>query len=280
MGTFPTPVTKEPELPLQAKAYAQGANLTDNTRAAYWGDLRRFLDWGGSIPATPKIVASYLMGHADSHKYATLVRWKVSIGKAHSTQDLADPTKSDLIYAVLKGIQRKHGKSQRKVAPLVREQVIAMVNAMGDRLKDKRDRALILMGFAAGLRRRELTALEATDLEEKREGLEIRLATGIPAGVPFARGPICAVRAVQDWIEAAEIAEGPVFQGINRHGQRSGKPLTGHGVALIVKERAQAIGLDPTLYSGFSLRTGLAASAVAAGIPFRAVNTLTGPGIL
>lgn len=279
MSVFPTPVSKSTPLPPQVQAYAQGPDLADNTRMAYWGDLRRFLDWGGVVPSPSKTIASYLVGHATSHKYATLVRWKVSIGKAHTTQGLLDPTKSELVYAVLKGIRRKHGKEQRKVAPLVKEQVLAMVKAMGDRLKDKRDKALILSGFAAGLRRSELTSLQAVDLNEVSEGMEIHTPSSHTA-LPIARGSICAVEALKEWMEMAEITEGPVFQGINRHGQRSGKPLTGHGVALIVKERVQAIGLDPKLYSGFSLRTGLVASAVAAGIPFRTVNTLQGPGIL
>ncbi len=279
MGYFPSPSPEGSDHPPQAKAFGKPGSLADNTRVAYWGDLRRFLDWGGAVPASSKMVASYLVGHASSHKYATLVRWKVSIGKAHSARGFADPTKSELVYTVLRGIQRKHGKEQRKVAPLLKEQVIAVVNAMGTRLKDKRDKALILTGFAGGLRRSEITALEAADLKEAKEGMEIFLP-GNRIGIPHARGEVCAVKSLKEWLEAAGIVDGPVFQGINRHGQRSEKPLTGHGVALIVKERVSAIGLDPSLYSGFSLRTGLAASAVAAGIPFRTVSTLEGPGIL
>ena len=279
MGYFPSPSPDATDQTPQAKAFGKAGSLADNTRVAYWGDLRRFLDWGGVVPASSKMVASYLVGHASSHKYATLVRWKVSIGKAHSARGFTDPTKSELVYTVLRGIQRKHGKEQRKVAPLLKEQVISVVNAMGDRLKDKRDMALILAGFAGGLRRSEITSLDVADLKEAKVGVEIFLP-GNRIGIPHARGPVCAVRSLKEWLEESSITEGPVFQGINRHGQRSGKPLTGHGVALIVKERVAAIGLDPALYSGFSLRTGLAASAVAAGIPFRTVNTLEGPGIL
>ncbi|MEO5348580.1 MAG: hypothetical protein H7836_02900 [Magnetococcus sp. YQC-3] len=278
MEALPTPVSQNIEFPLQL-GLSQNGVLADNTRMAYWGDLRRYVDWGGTVPSASKTVAAYLMAHAGTHKYATLVRWKVSIGKAHTNQGLDDPTKSDAVHAVLTGIRRSHGKEQRKVAPLVKEQVLAIVSTMGDRLKDKRDKALILAGFAAGLRRSELTTLTVADLRTIREGIEIHLPEG-NAVLLHARGSICAVRAMKEWLAAAQIEEGPVFQGINRHGQRSGVPLTGHGIALIVKERVQAIGLDPALYSGFSLRAGLVASAVAAGTPFRMVNTLQGPGIL
>ncbi|MEO5340125.1 MAG: tyrosine-type recombinase/integrase [Magnetococcus sp. MYC-9] len=278
MEVLPTPVAQGIEFPAQL-GFSNSGVLADNTRMAYWGDLRRYVDWGGSVPSASKTVAAYLMAHAGTHKYATLVRWKVSIGKAHTNQGLDDPTKSDAVHTVLTGIRRSHGKEQRKVSPLLKEQVLAIVGTLGDRLKDKRDKALILTGFAAGLRRSELTTLTVADLRTIREGVDIHLPEG-NAVLLHARGSVCAVRALKDWLTTAHIEEGPVFQGINRHGQRSGSPLTGHGVALIVKERVQAIGLDPAQYSGFSLRAGLVASSVAAGIPFRLVNTLQGPGIL
>lgn len=279
MAAFPAPISKDTEPLLQARGYIPAGILANNTRMAYWGDLRRYIDWGGSVPSASKTIADYLVAHARTHKYATLVRWKVSIGKAHTTQELPDPTKSEVVYAVLKGIRRNHGKEQRKVAPLVKEQVIAIINGMGERLKDKRDSALILTGFSAGLRRAELTALTVADLRYIPEGIEINLQEN-KAILHSALGSVCAVHALKAWLEVAEITEGPIFQGINRHGQRSGNPLTGHGVALIVKERVQSIDLDPAQYSGFSLRTGLVASAVAAGIPFRTINTIQGPGIL
>ncbi|MBF0602261.1 MAG: tyrosine-type recombinase/integrase [Nitrospirae bacterium] len=279
MGAFPIPPSDVHELPPQVKAYQQGSALADNTRAAYWGDLRRFMDWGGEVPSSAKMIASYLVAHADSHKFATLARWKVSIGKAHTAQGLSDPTKTELVHAVLKGIKQKHGQDQRQVAPLTKDKIIAMCIQMGDRLKDKRDKALIMVGFAAGLRRSDLIALEARDLQKRENGIEIHLSKG-RVGLPHAFGEVCPVRALDDWLQTAEIEEGPVFQGINRHGKRSGKPLTGHGVALIVKERVQAIGLDPANFSGFSLRSGLIASASAAGISLQSATTLSGTGVL
>lgn len=267
------------EHPPQARNFVTLGLLANNTRMAYWGDLRRYMDWGGTVPSASKTVADYLGAHADTHKYATLVRWKVSIGKAHTAQKLPDPTKSELVYAVLKGIRRNHGKEQRKVAPLVKEQVLAIVNSMGNRLKDKRDKALILIGFSAGLRRSELTSLTVADLRYIPEGMEIHLPENRII-IHHAKGDVCAVQALKEWLAASGFTDGPVFQGINRHGQRSGNALTGHGVALIVKERVHTIGLDPSQYSGFSLRAGLVASAVAAGIPFRSIHTIQGPGIL
>lgn len=279
MAVFPSAASQNIERLPPARNYADSGLLANNTQMAYWGDLRRYVNWGGTVPSASQTVADYLVAHAESHKYATLVRWKVSIGKAHTTQELPDPTKSEAVHEVLKDIRCSHGKEQRKVAPLVKEQILAMVQVMGNRLKDKRDKALILTGFSAGLRRSELTSLTSANLRDIPEGIEIRLPEE-KAILHFAQGNVCPVDVLRTWLAASEINNGPVFQGINRHGQRSGKPLTGHGIALIVKERVQAIGLDPAQYSGFSLRAGLVASAVASNIPFRTIKSLQGPSIL
>ncbi|MBF0178457.1 MAG: integrase [Magnetococcales bacterium] len=256
MGDFPKISQDETILNPQVKAFAQAASLTDATRAAYWGDLRRFIDWGGAIPAHEKMVANYLVEHANSHKFATLARWRVSLGKAHSAQGLADPTKSELVNSVIKGIRQKHGREQRRVAPLTATQTTAVIHAMNDRLKDLRDKALILVGFAGGLRRSELTGLTVENLRERTGGMELTLNTGRIVMIPNGPDPICPVTALKAWLEVSGITTGGVFQGINRHGRLSGQPLTGHGVALVIKERVKAVGLDPSRYSGCSPRVG------------------------
>jgi integrase len=52
--------------------------------------------------------------------------------------------------------------------------------------------------------------------------------------------------------------------------------LSAERVALIVKRRAKAIGLDPARYAGHSLRAGLATSAAAAGASERVIMSQTG----
>jgi site-specific recombinase XerD len=246
-------------IPPHEQANALEAGLADSTRSAYQRDLCRFIDWGGIFPATPKIVSSYLVDHANTHKYATLVRWKISIGKSHSSQGLPDPTKTELVNAVLNGIKKKHGQTQRHIIPLTKDEIMSIVEHMGDRLKDKRDRALILIGFTAGLRRSDLVSLNTSNILEKNTGLEISLPKG-NIDISCVYGPVCPVNALKGWLSASNIEDGAAFQGINRHGKCSGKALTGHVVSLIIKERVKAIGLDPSNYSSFSLRAGYIAS--------------------
>ena len=50
------------------------------------------------------------------------------------------------------------------------DNLFAVLAAMGGSLKDVRDRALLLIGFAGGLRRSEIVALDCDDVERVRQG--------------------------------------------------------------------------------------------------------------
>ncbi len=84
------------------------------------------------------------------------------------------------------------------------------------------------------------------------------------------------VRSLRSWREAARIGEGPLFRGVDRHGNLLPTRLSDKAVALVVNRRAQAVGLDPKRYSGHSLRSGLATSAAAAGVSERVIMAQTG----
>ena len=258
------------------------AALADRTRHEYRADLRRFLAWGGTLPAAPELIAAYLAAHAASHATATLQRWLVSLGRAHSAQGLPDPTKTDLVRTACKGIRRRHGRPQRRVAPVVHADLVAMLRELDDSPRGLRDRALLLLGFAGALRRAELVGLQLDDLTFSEAGLTVRLrrsktdpdGRGRLIGIPFARDPrLCAVRAVRAWLGRLAPAAptttpaAPLFRAVNRHGQIAAQALTGRAVALLVKERCARAGLDPTRYAGHSLRAGFCTAAALAGKP-------------
>lgn len=259
------------------------AALSDNSRLAYQADLKHFTAWGSSIPCTPDDVANYLAAHAGQLSVATLSRRLVSIGKAHTSQNLASPTRSDLVKAVMKGIRRTYGSAQRQAAPAIKEDVLAMVNGLTG-IKGIRDRALLLVGFAGAFRRSELVGLAVEDVEFAKQGLLIQLTRsktdaegrGRRVAIPYARGAVCAVHALQTWLEESGITTGLIFRGITRHGKICEVGLTPQAVALVVKERAQTAGLDPSKYSGHSLRAGLVTSAAQAGVPAHKIQQQTG----
>jgi integrase len=155
---------------------------------------------------------------------------------------------------------------------------------MGDQLKDLRDRTLLLIGFAGGLRRSELAAINLIDFERVREGIILTIrrsktdqdGMGRKIGIPFGRTIHCPIRALENWLSAAAIVNGPVFRPVDRHSRVSVGRLSGEAVSLILRHRMAAAGFDPTGYSGHSLRAGFATSATRAGVSTFKIRQQTG----
>jgi integrase len=250
-------------------------SLAENTRRAYLSDLGEFERWGGSIPASAETVAAYLAARADTLAVASLVRHVASISKAHEARGLSNPTRSELVRSTLRGIRRTKGCGQREARPLLRDDLLLALDATGDRLKDIRDRAVLLLGFGAALRRSELVALDVADIEQVRQGIVLTLrksktdqdGRGRKIGITHGRGRWCPVAALDAWLAASGIAEGAIFRPVDRHRHVHEGRLSGEAVSLVVRERVAAAGLDPSRYSGHSLRAGLATSAAQAGVP-------------
>jgi site-specific recombinase XerD len=146
------------------------AGVAPATRRAYRADLDHFEAWGGTILATDDMVAAYLADHAGVLKVSTLTRRLAAISIAHGAKGLPNPAASPLVRATMRGIRRSHGAAQHQAKPLLREDLFVVLGAMGDRIKDLRDRALLLIGFAGGLRRSEVVAVNFTDIERVGRG--------------------------------------------------------------------------------------------------------------
>ncbi len=263
--------------------YLQAAT-SRNTHRAYQADLRHFHEWGGTIPADANMVAEYLAAHAEILAVPTLIRRLATISKTHTLRGHESPTKANLVRTVMRGIKRTHGRQPQQKAAVLTEQIIAMVGNIGTRRKDMRDRALLLVGFAGGFRRSELVALKCTDIEWAAEGIIINLrrskcdqeGIGRQVVIPSGQGTCCPVRALGDWLSVSGIESGSIFRAVNRHGHTADKALSPEAVALVIKARAKAAGMDPRRYSGHSLRAGLATSAAAAGVASWKIRRQTG----
>jgi integrase len=259
------------------------ASISDNTRRAYRSDIAHFFAWGGSIPTQPEVVASYLAEWAGRLSVASLSRRVASISRAHTSQGLKSPTRSDLVTGTLRGIRCTYGVAQHQVTPILREDLLAMVSGLSG-TKGIRDRALLLLGFAGAFRRSEVVSLNVEHLGFVDRGLLVTLTRsktdqegeGRKLAIPFARGSICPVRATKDWLQYAGITEGPVFRCVNRREDISRARLSSSAVALVVKQRVHQIGLDPTKYSGHSLRAGLITSAARLGVSVWKIKAQSG----
>ena len=102
-----------------------------------------------------------------------------------------------------------------------------------------RDRALLLLGLAGGLRRSELSALSVEDLSFVEEGVVVLIrrsktdqeGKGIRVGVPYGSHPeTCPVRNLKAWLSVLGREEGPLFCRIDRHGNLQEGGLTGQAI--------------------------------------------------
>ena len=248
------------------------ASSSEATLRAYKADLKHFLAWGGSLPASPDLVANYLSDHAGDLSVSTLSRRIAALSKIHAVRKLENPTKSELVRSTMRGIKRTHGSASSQVSPLTKERLIKMIETCDGDRKGIRDRALLLIGFASALRRSELLALNCKNVEFVPEGLILTIersktdqeGEGRRVGVPYAKGDCCPVNSLQDYLDHQQITDGPLFRSLSVDGDGSSR-LTGNGIAYIIKQRARTAGFNPTLFSGHSLRAGLATSAAQAG---------------
>ncbi len=67
-----------------------------------------------------------------------------------------------------------------------------------------------------------------------------------------------------------------MFRPVDRHGRIASGRLSGEAVSLIVKERVAAANIDPSGFSGHSLRAAFATSAVQAGVSTFKIRQQTG----
>src|SRR5579884_227493 len=252
-----------------------------STLRAYAHDWRHFRLWCErhhlvALPATAQTVVLYATDliQNEKRKLNTVSRRLAAIGQIHEQTNLEPPSQSRAVREFLAGLRRETGTPPNRKRPVLIEDLKQIVAGIPDTLLGKRDRALLLLGFAGALRRSELVALDVEDLEPVREGLIVWIrrcktgregqgrAVGIPRG---ADARTCPVQALDTWCSAARIESGTIFRRVNRHGHVLPERLSGEGVSIVVKRYVEQLGWNPDLFAGHSLRSGLAMSAGATG---------------
>jgi len=262
---------------LAAPDYARGSRAAATWRA-YEADWKAFLAWCQSVkqaalPATPTTVAFFLAAQATlGFAPSTLGRRLAAIRLMHVGARLPSPHDAIEVNEVMRGIRRAWKRPPTQKAPAVDDEIKRMVDTVEPQsMKGLRDRALLLLGFAGAFRRSELVALDAEHLTPRDEGFSVLIASSktdqegegqVVAIIRAPDSPYCPVQAVSDWMVAAAISAGAVFRRLHRGGDAVGASrLTAQSVALVIKELATKVGLDPSRYAGHSLRSGFLTSA-------------------
>jgi integrase len=258
-----------------------GAAKAPATLRAYRIAWREFDSWCSqralvALPAPPEVLALYLADQAGVKATATLGLRLVAIRAAHREAGHEDPTVATVVRETWAGIRRTFGTAQHGKAPARTVELRAMLDTLDPTSTiGVRDRALLLVGFAAALRRSELVALEVADVAAREDGLVVTVrrsktdqeGEGVQLGVPHGAHPqTCPVTAVARWLEVSGIDAGPVFRRVHPDGTIGDRALHHSNVARIVKRCAEAAGLDPAQFAGHSLRAGLITSAAEADV--------------
>jgi len=271
------------ELEVQKQAEFLAAATSENTRIAYRSAVRNFLAWGGHLPADEAEIIRYLVQHAEILNPRTLSLRLTALSQWHRFQGFSDPCSAPEIRKILTGISRIHARPRKKALALDMDGLERIVTALSgiDKLKAKRDCALIQIGYFGGFRRSELVSLQTEWIRWEVQGLMIslprsktdQLGQGIVKAIPYGDELCCPAKALKAWMLAAKITSGPIFRRIDQWGHMGDAAMHPASVNKVLTEAATLANLAyvPEL-SSHSLRRGMATSAYRAGASFRDIK--------
>ncbi len=206
--------------------------------------------------------------------WSTLTKWRGTDGFFSSPS-----LKSALRLAIRANAQPRRRKSAKAITSEVLTKMLSTCVTGG--LRDIRDRAILMVAFASGGRRRsEIAALRVEQLTEESPialpdvpplpSLSIHLGRTKTSGadhdeIVYLTGR--PVEALNAWLEASKISSGALFRKVDRWGNVSKRALEPSAVNAIVKQRAEMAGLQPGEFSAHGLRSGYLTEAANRGIP-------------
>ena len=285
-------VTSSGALSPHAHEYLAGS-ASANTARAVRADLRVYIRWGGTLPATEEMVANFLADQARHKKPSTVARYANSLHVWHRTSGAPSPVRSETVRRVLKGIHRYHDTRPASSQPLLLEDLKRLLDALrGPDPRSLRNLALISTAFFGAFRRSEVVALRVEDVATSEDGMIVSLRhskanqAGKPETKAIARGPggspYCATQLMEAWLDVYTRHvgpipnNGPVFPVMATEGSFGRSGLSGDYFYHLIKHGLRNAGLDPTAYSPHSLRSGLITSAYLAGKDPYKIKRLSG----
>lgn len=258
------------------------AAQAENTRNAYEKGWKIFIAWCEHkkiepLKASTDDVIGFLVAMVSPNRpcggkplaLSTLKLYRSALNDRWRQQGEASPAAERSVTEALQGLARLVGGEPRRVKAIRECQMRTMLDLCGDGLHGFRDAAILSLGFAAALRRSELSALRTENLQRKSSSklmINIRQSKtdqqNIGQNVAVIDGKtIRPIQHLYRWLEASGIRTGYVFQTLQRGGKASGRPMDSGDIARIVKRYVRKAGFEPSEYSGHSLRAGFVTSA-------------------
>lgn len=268
-----------------------------NTLRNYQTDWRHFHGWCQqavaespricALPTNDETLATYV-GHEIQTRPKTLQRRFSAIRFVHLRAGHPSPFDTATgFHAAFQG----HKRHWAGLDPSPKQAICTekCIKTMADVWKDDsdllaaRNRALLLVGFDAALRRSELVEIDIEHLLNTDTGIDIYLPKskgdqfGDGDSVPIGsrESAYCSTSALQQWLALSGISDGPVFRSFQRRGQINSltdKRLSAQSVYHLIKKTAEHARMSGN-YGPHSLRRGFINSAVEARASIQSIQT-------
>jgi site-specific recombinase XerD len=231
----------------QAKTAVSESLRSPGSRRSYEHAIAEFIDWYCSEPRlgfNKAVVTRYRM-HLEARGLApgtVNLRLAAIRRLAYEAADcgLLSPEQAA-------GIRRVKGAKKLGVRVgnwLLANEARALCELPGAKtLKGKRDRAILSLLLACGLRRGEVAGLELDDIQRREDHWAIVDLAGKGGHVRTVPIPDWVTQKIRDWVSAAGISSGKLFRCVCRAGKTWGDFITDRVVWHVVKNYAAKLGL-------------------------------------
>ena len=289
---------------LHRSRYAAG------TVTAYQGDREAWEAEGVQVPADPvAVVETLTRWHDAGLAPSTITRRAAGLATIHRAEGHPSPMEAEAVRSHLiairrnaaQGPKRGRGRARAMTPQELRRTVgdpvecafpvrLTRKRAAEDRagraavLRLARDRALILLGFCAALRRSEIVALDVDDVrQDGPRGLLVSIrrsktdqeGEGATVAVPYGGLGTDTAEALEAWMMLSGITSGPLFRRVDRHGNVGEGRLTPEAANRIVQERATTAGVEGSGLSAHSLRAGYVTAQARRNTPEHRIQAVT-----
>jgi site-specific recombinase XerD len=244
------------------------------TIRAYFADFAAFIAFcdlknQSALPANAVNTADFIRHISVSGRSSTSIRRAVvAISAIHLFNRCTDPTKDPEVRIAMKRMHRTLGRSANQAYGIRQEMLHVLLAIVGDSIRGLRDAALLQLAYDTLCRRSELVTLRIDDVvaAPHADGMRYSILLRKSKVDQEARGrylPLWAqtMFAIEQWINAAKLSEGPILRSIDR-GEKIGSTLGSGQINRIYKQLARQAGLDFDLITrigGHSFRVGGAA---------------------
>ena len=252
---------------------------------------------GGVVPCDALALQKYIWSMRNKLSPSSLYRRCMAVRHAHKAIAQASPTDDPMLRPLLRALQlgfvpdkrilqagapdaadaTAKSRKPKPALPITRKLVAQMLQPLPRNAIDRRDRALILLGFAGALKRGALVAINIGDISFTADALIVRIGRTRADGndeafngdvasnerqiaIPRTGGDLCVAKALKDYVEKSaldeEPPEAPLFRAGDRGSDLTRNRLDAAVVSLIVKKWIAAAGIDAKPYSAQSLVTG------------------------